>query len=620
MTTELYPAASSVAAVELHGRMVDMKRKAYAMLDQALSADSTPSSSSQSAAAMGLYQKALGITTEAIELYRANSDRLGKLEEAVVLYNQLVRMRAQTVERLEHLQQQQPSTASAATPASHNSNYNNQQKQQQPSTLTQTQPTDREFLELADEVLSDDEFLIVDDDNETNAAKLQKRLAMDDMFAKASEICRVDNGVQLFYIANDGSVSTPSHPTTLSIYAFNDDQNTASASNDQLLGFVRVGSWVYPLMKNISPAMKTNFNAYIFPNEEEAEQNEKAQKSSNGDKLVIRCNFVGITFSNSTKDQQETFEDILANYGSLIYQDQSVPSGVKQPIIPPPRPTPAPSQAVVPAEKAPFLLDERAKPKDDKALEKKLEEEKPATDDTSQESGLTSDYIAKQVQTGADYVVRGVSATAGYASYYINRGGEKIKSNVTPNEQPTNVAPSVQKTIQGVRYGTHLTVRVSSFLLNKLGSIASSTAKTVAPYIREGTVSLLSKSGVAGNKSSANGYVDGFCTVTGSGIQGFVKINDSLEDAAKQLAKNITEQTVTVADYKYGPSVAKATENGLYSVGNVAVCANNVRHLKVVRTIAKATAKETIHPSDKKQAPQIAADSKKAEKSIENKK
>ena len=328
-------------------------------------------------------------------------------------------------------------------------------------------------------------------------------------------------------------------------------------------------------MKNISPAMKTNFNAYIFPNEEE-----EANKSSDG--VVIRCNFVGITFSNSTRDQQETFEDILANYGSLIYQDQSVPSGVKQPVIAPPRPT-APPQAS--AEKAPFLLDERSRIRDDKSLEK-LEEEKDAVDDKSKESGTTADYIAKQLLTGADYVVRGVSTTTGYASHYINRGGEKIKSNVTPNEQPTNISPSVQKTLQGVRYGTHLTVRVSSFLLNKLRSIANSTAKTVAPYIREGTVSVLSKTGVAGDKSSANGYVDGFCTVAGSSIQGFVKVSESLEDAAKTLAKNITEQTVTVADYKYGPAVAKATENGLYSVGNVAQCANNVRNLKVVRTIA----------------------------------
>ena len=212
MMAEMNAAASSVVA--LHERMVGMKREAYALLDQALTADSSSSSSSSSSGpspSVGLYQKALGIITNAIELYRANSASLGKLEEAVVLYNQLVRMRAQTAERLEYLQ----STANAS------SNYI------QPTTLAPSANfNNNAFLELADEVLSDDEFLIVDD-NETQAAtssksKLQTRLGMDEKFAKATEICRVDNGVQLFYIANDGSVSTPSHPTTLSIYAFNE--------------------------------------------------------------------------------------------------------------------------------------------------------------------------------------------------------------------------------------------------------------------------------------------------------------------------------------------------------------------------------------------------------------
>ena len=40
--------------------------------------------------------------------------------------------------------------------------------------------------------------------------------------------------------------------------------------------------------------------------------------------------------------------------------------------------------------------------------------------------------------------------------------------------------------------------------------------------------------------------------------------------------------------------MAKVAENGFYSAGNVALSVNNFRNLKVVRTIAKATAKETL--------------------------
>ena len=40
--------------------------------------------------------------------------------------------------------------------------------------------------------------------------------------------------------------------------------------------------------------------------------------------------------------------------------------------------------------------------------------------------------------------------------------------------------------------------------------------------------------------------------------------------------------------------MAKTTENTLYSVGNVAQSAMNLNNLKITRTFAKATAKETI--------------------------
>jgi hypothetical protein len=45
---------------------------------------------------------------------------------------------------------------------------------------------------------------------------------------------------------------------------------------------------------------------------------------------------------------------------------------------------------------------------------------------------------------------------------------------------------------------------------------------------------------------------------------------------------------------RYGPAAGKMTENSLYSVGNLAISANNVKNLKIMRTLAKATAKETV--------------------------
>lgn len=170
-----------------------------------------------------------------------------------------------------------------------------------------------------------------------------------DHLQKASEILRVDNGVQIFYIADDGSVSTPSYPTTLSIYSF--DESSKAKSNDKnVVGFVRVGSWMYPLVPKESPAMKTNFNAYIFPNGEEDVTNSGA-----------KCSFVGITFAAGTSDDSKVFfEDVLRNYDLLIYQNRDEAAVAQSDV----KPAPAPRVvAELPAPPASVLVDTNARVK-----------------------------------------------------------------------------------------------------------------------------------------------------------------------------------------------------------------------------------------------------------------
>lgn len=179
-------------------------------------------------------------------------------------------------------------------------------------------------------------------------------------------------------------------------------------------------------------------------------------------------------------------------------------------------------------------------------------------------------------------------------------GGEKLKNNLVPNSTPAKIDPTMRKVAENVRYGTNLTVKVSSYLVNKLGSLATYTAKTVAPHIRDGTSAIMTKTGIAGDKTSASSTLDNVCKVGGSSLKSVVMVYDSLEKAAFSLGKNFTEQTVTVVDFKYGSEAAKLTENSLYSAGNVAQTVNNARGMKVTRTFAKATAKEAIlHEKEK---------------------
>ncbi len=39
-----------------------------------------------------------------------------------------------------------------------------------------------------------------------------------------------------------------------------------SEDDDQTCGLLKLGSWIYPLNPQVSPAFKTDYDAYIFPN------------------------------------------------------------------------------------------------------------------------------------------------------------------------------------------------------------------------------------------------------------------------------------------------------------------------------------------------------------------
>jgi spartin len=180
----------------------------------------------------------------------------------------------------------------------------------------------------------------------------------------------------------------------------------------------------------------------------------------------------------------------------------------------------------------------------------KLADEKEKDALPSISTGSSAEYYAKQILNGAEYLSKGVSKTAEYATQYMQKGSQQIKSKIEPNPQPTKVDPKVQSLLKNVNYGTTVTVRVSSYLVNKLGSIATATAKKVAPHIKQGSKTLLSKSGVVSNESTATNYVDNAFMVASHSMQGFAIVYDSLEQAAKTLAKNFTEHTVNVVDYK----------------------------------------------------------------------
>ena len=297
---------------------------------------------------------------------------------------------------------------------------------------------------------------------------------------------------------------------------------------------------MYPLTPNESPGMKTNFNAYIFPNKDK-EMNENTIANA-------ECAFIGVTFDKKiSNDQIMFFEDILASYDSLIYQDNTQQEGIKKPLS-----GSATSDAIANTKYPKEDSDDQSKSKSVDQINKsdKTADNADNGQKNSLKSSFTAENIASTLITGAQYISRGVNSTTDYANRYLQQGGEKMVEKIEPNQQPAKVDPALKTAVSTLRYGSHLTVRVSSFLVDKLKSLASSTAKTVAPHLKDGSTYLLKQTGVVKNSSDANNYVDSTCKVAGSAIQGFGIVYDSLEQAAKQLGRNFTEQSVTVVSHK----------------------------------------------------------------------
>jgi len=75
----------------------------------------------------------------------------------------------------------------------------------------------------------------------------------------ATELLRLENSVQIFFVTSDGKVSTFSAPETLRIFQFSQDQADSTST------FLQVGGWTHPLIPGASPCLQAENGALMFP-------------------------------------------------------------------------------------------------------------------------------------------------------------------------------------------------------------------------------------------------------------------------------------------------------------------------------------------------------------------
>ena len=214
-----------------------------------------------------------------------------------------------------------------------------------------------------------------------------------------------------------------------------------STKEKKINGFIKCGDWMYPLVPNDNPCMKTNFNAYIFPNHDN-EMNENIENNT------AECSFIGIKVDQTQlmKEQVAFFEDILINFNSLVYQDTTKATDVKVPIVD----SNLKSDCIV--------IDGDEESKINEIESNKKEDSKKVP------QAWSADAISDSLTNGAEYLSKGIGTTTEYAAQYIGIGGDKLKSNMVPNSTPAKIDPTLNNVAKNIRYGTHVTVKVSSYL------------------------------------------------------------------------------------------------------------------------------------------------------------
>ncbi|XP_030010213.1 spartin a isoform X2 [Sphaeramia orbicularis] len=368
------------------------------------------------------------------------------------------------------------------------------------------------------------------------------------------ELLFIPSGVQLFFVAPNGQVSSLFYPGFLRIIAF--DNWEKNSSDERPSAFLHVCDWLYPLTPD-TPVLLANSGIYMFP-----------------DTLTeTPGSFVGIVLSSELPaTDREMFQDLLVQLADLRVQ----------------APEDAGSEVINLSKKVP--LDSLREQTGSTAVTREKEKLLPGW----------SEKMADGILSGASWLsqefVKGAEAT----SRAIHKSGFKIRDRVTPEETPSEVSPRVTKSLNAAKTATGGAVKVSQFLVNGVSTVAGHVAEKVAPHVKKHGAKLIPES-MKKSKDGRASNLQGAKHVAVSSVHGFSTVWSSLETGAKLVGKSVSAETVTTVKYKYGEDAGDATDTAIKSLVNVGVTAYNIDNLgikAILKTTGKQTAKELVKKPD----------------------
>lgn len=209
----------------------------------------------------------------------------------------------------------------------------------------------------------------------------------------------------------------------------------------------------------------------------------------------------------------------------------------------------------------------------------KVEQEAPPL------SKLENERFAKRIAgfllDSTDTVVYHMTKGSDKAHDLIRQQSEKAKASTTPDQaKNVTIDPRVQTSIHYLRSGSKVAVKVSGYLVDKIGALGAAIGRRVASSVDKRLQS---------NSTGAKVAHD-VLEVTSAGVAGVSTIFVALEEISKKLARCLASETVTVVNHKYGTEAATVTDKALYTAGFAAQTAWNIECLGL-NSMARRSAK-----------------------------
>ncbi|XP_038150325.1 spartin b isoform X1 [Cyprinodon tularosa] len=362
------------------------------------------------------------------------------------------------------------------------------------------------------------------------------------------ELLYIPNGVQIFFVTPDGQVSAPSYPGYLRLVKFTGDLSDRMPNRPP--AFLQVCDWLYPLMSVDSPALLCNTGVFMFP-----------------DMMAPTPGYyVGVVLSSELPaEDRDLFKDLLSQMTDLRVQDPEEAA-----------------DAVNLSQKVPISAPEETAPAADQTAPAESEEEKTLPE--------WSEKVASGILTGASWLSWGLVKGAEYTGKAIQKGASKLREHITPEDKPTDVSPTVTKSLHVAKQATGGAVKVSQFLVDGVCTVAGHVGRELAPHVKKHGSKLIPESMKKDKDGRSN--IDGAMVVAASGVQGFAAVWHGLESAAKDITTNVAAETVTTIKHKYGSAAGQATDHAVNSAINVGITAFNIDNLGI-KAVVKRTGKQT---------------------------